>query len=190
MRTLFFIICLFLAGITSGQERPLFIKNQLSLGTNVLGYANFLTINAELGISIHRHWTVNITGKLNPWTFNKNSPDQLQNRHADLAVGGRWWPWHVNSGWFVGSSLQYSRYNAGGIIDKETLEGNAYGLNLNFGYALMLSKGWNIEFGAGILGGYTNYTKYSCPRCGRITGSDKKIFVAPNNLLVQIIKIF
>lgn len=190
MRTLFLFICLFLTGFSFGQERPLFIKNQISLGTNILGYANFLTINAELGISIHRHWTIDITGKLNPWTFNKNTPDQLQNRHADLAIGVRWWPWHVNSGWFVGSSLQYSRYNSGGIIDKETFEGNAYGLNFHFGYALMLSKGWNIEFGAGILGGYTNYTKYSCPRCGRITGSDKKIFVAPNNLLVQIIKIF
>lgn len=198
IKKIFIITAILLSQNLFAQELPErprmgrgpFIKNQITLGTNALGYAAFLTLNAEMSISVHKNWTVHIQGKLNPFTFNKNQPSQLQSRQATLAVGGRWWPWHVNSGWFVGSSLQYTRYNQGGIIDPETFEGNAAGLNANFGYALMLSKRWNIEFGAGVLAGWTNYTKFACPRCGKITGEDKKIFVAPNNLLIQIQHIF
>ncbi|MEG2471412.1 MAG: DUF3575 domain-containing protein [Bacteroidales bacterium] len=169
---------------------PPFIKNQVTLGTNVLGYADFLTINAEAGISIHRKWTITLQGKFNPFTYNKGKDNQLQNRQAALACGVRFWPWHVNSGWFFGSSLQYMRYNSGGVVNADTYEGNLYGLNLNAGYSLMLAKRWNLDFGIGVMGGWTNYIKYACPKCGRITGEDKKIIVTPNNLLVQIVHIF
>ena len=50
----------------------------------------------------------------------------------------------------------------------------------------MLSDRWNLDFGMGVQGGYTSFTKYACPKCGKVIGDERKIFVAPSNLLVQL----
>ena len=50
----------------------------------------------------------------------------------------------------------------------------------------MLAKRWNLDFAMGIQGGYTSFTKYACPKCGKVLEEGKKLFVAPSNLLVQL----
>ena len=36
-----------------------------SISTNLLDYADFLTLNAEAGVSVHQHWSVSLKGRYN-----------------------------------------------------------------------------------------------------------------------------
>ena len=161
-----------------------------SVSTNLVGYANFGTINGEIGLGVSKHFSIYMQGKYNPFIYKENSSDQFQNKQAALSLGCRYWLWHTWSGWFLMGQAGYTNYNRGGLLKDETLEGDAYGITLGAGYALMLHKHLNLDFGAGIIGGLTNYTKYSCPRCGKLEEKGKKIFVAPNNILVQLSYMF
>lgn len=187
------------AGIILKRILPVFLSflvgntlygQRLSLSTNLVGYANFGTINGEIGLGVSKHFSLYLQGKYNPFTYKENSFDQFQNKQASFSMGCRYWLWHTWSGWFLMGQTGYTNYNRGGLFKDETFEGDAYGVTLGAGYALMLHKHLNIDFGAGIMGGFTNYTKYSCPKCGKLEESGKKIFVAPNNILVQLSYIF
>lgn len=161
------------------------------VGTNSLGYANFLTINAEFGMAVAKNWTIMLNGKYNPFTYNAGEASgQLQNKQMTVSAGARYWPFYVYSGFFYGAKMQFSSYNQGGIISKETTEGNAAGLGLLFGYSLLITRWLNLEFGAGFWGGGKKYTTYACPRCGRIIGSGSKFFIAPNDAMVNIVFTF
>ena len=163
---------------------------RFSAATNLLGYANFGTINGEIGLALSQHFSIYMQGKYNPFDYNKGTAEQLQNKQASLSVGGKYWLWHVWSGWFLMGQAGYTNYNRGGIVSNETFEGDAYGITLGAGYALMLTKKINMDFGAGLMGGFTDYRKYSCPKCGKLEDKGKKVFVAPNNILVQLSYMF
>lgn len=182
-RIIFFF---FLFALTCGQLRA----QKFSIGTNVLSYANFLTTNLEMSYAVSRNWTVFAQGKYNPWTFNEGTKDQMQNRQLSFAVGTKYYPWMIYTGWYASAQLQYTKYNTGGIIKSDTYEGEVYGLGIGAGYSWLLSKHWNIDFGIGLLVGPNSYVKYACPKCGRMEEKAKKIYVGPNNLLVQLTYMF
>ena len=159
----------------------------MHLATNLLDYANFGTINAEFGLSPYPKWSFYIKGRYNPFTFQING--QKQNRVASCAVGSKYWFWYSNSGWFLNSNIVYSIYNTGGIIDEYAYEGDSYGITAGGGYALMLNKKWNLDFGVGVQGGFANYTKYACPKCGKVELKRKRFYVVPGALMVQLSRI-
>lgn len=162
-----------------------------SVGTNSLGYANLLTINAEFGLAVARNWSLSLGGKYNPFIFNANSEGgQFQNKQMTLSAGARYWPFYVYSGFFYGAKVQMSTFNQGGIISDETTEGDALGIGLLFGYSLLINKWLNLEFGAGFWGGGEKYTVYACPRCGRIVSKGKKAFIAPNDAMLNLVFTF
>ncbi len=104
----------------------------MSVSTNVVDCANFGTINAEASVALGRHWSLNAGVRYNPWTFGEGA-DAVQNRTRTVSVGGRWWPWNVYSGWWVGGRAQWEEYNRGGIRTPETEEGDAWGAALSGG---------------------------------------------------------
>lgn len=162
-----------------------------SVATNLLGYANFGTINCEFGLGLSKHFSLYMQGKYNPFTYKyDNGQKQLQNRQLSVAAGARYWPWHTYSGWFVSGQIGYRAYNSGGIFSQSTYEGDAYGVTLGAGYALMVTDRINIDFGAGVMGGLTEYVKYACPKCGKMEEGGKKLFIAPDNILVQLSFLF
>lgn len=154
------------------------------VSTNLLDCLNLGTINGEFGLNPLPKWSFYARGRYNPFTYNVNG--QKQNRVAGLALGAKYWFWYTNSGWFLNGHLGGSLYNTAGIFDGYAYEGAAGSLTFGGGYSLMLNERWNLDFGLGVQGGYTSYTKYSCPKCGKVLGKEKKIFVAPSNLLVQL----
>ena len=154
------------------------------VSTNLLDYLNLGTINGEFGLSPRPNWSFYVRGRYNPFSYDINGP--LQNRVASGMAGARYWPWYAASGWFLNSHVGYSIYNTGGILSRTSYEGDAWHLTFGGGYALMISRRLNLDFGLGVQGGYTSYVKYACPRCGKITGRDKKIYVVPSNLMVQL----
>ena len=164
----------------------------MSLSTNVLGLANLGTMNMEASWGFSRHWSANVGVRYNPFTFpgREGIADTMQARQRTVAVGGRFWPWHIHSGWWLAGKAQYQEYNMGGILEAETSEGDRIGGGLTGGYTYMLSPRFNLEVGAGVWAGYETYTTYACPECGRIITRGDRPFVLPNELLLGLVYVF
>lgn len=176
-----YILTLALVGLLcSGQAKA----QNMYVASNLLDYLNLGTINGEFGLSPWPKYTLYVRARYNPFTFELDK--QFQNRVAGGALGAKYWFWYSNAGWFVNSHLGYSVYNTGGILDSYAYEGEALFLTAGGGYSLLLGERWNLDFALGVQGGYTSFTRYSCPRCGKVMEKGKKLFVAPSNVLVQL----
>ena len=162
-----------------------------SVSTNVLDYVSLGTMNAEVSAGVGRRVTIEASARVNPWTFHKGDPSrQMQNRHQTYALGMRYWPWHIYSGWWISADAQYQEYNRGGIISQKTEEGDAFGLSAGAGYSLMLHEKVNLDFGVTLWAGQKTFISYACPSCGRITDKGSKWFVMPHEIRVAIQDIF
>ena len=162
-----------------------------SVPTTLVDSVSLGTLNPEGGVGVGRRVTLQASARVNPWTFHKGDPDsQMQNRHQTYAAGIRYWPWHIYSGWWISGMAQYQEYNRGGIISQRTEEGDAFGMALGAGYALMLHENLNLDFGLGVWGGQKTYITYACPSCGRITGKGSRWFILPNEIRVALQYIF
>ena len=162
---------------------------KLSVSTNALGYADFLTINAEASVAVARHWSVNAGFMYNPWSF-RGEWGEMRDSRRTASAGTRFWFWNVYSGWWLGAKVQWEEYNRGGIRSPRTEEGDAFGAGLSAGYSLMLHRNINLDFGLGFWSGYKKYTVYSCPTCGRIDEQGAKAFILPNDVLVSLMFTF
>lgn len=180
------IIALLLFAVCSLSADAVRAQN-MHLATNLLDYVNFGTINAEFGLSPTPKWSLYIKGRYNPFTFNFGK--RMQNRVGSVALGAKYWFWYSNSGWFLNSNLGYSVFNTGGILDGYAYEGDACGITAGAGYALMLGKSWNLDFGFGLQGGMASYTKYACPRCGKVESSHRRFYIVPAGFMVQLSRI-
>ena len=158
-----------------------------SISTNVAGYANLLTLNAEGSISMGRHWTLTAGAKYNPFTFGK---DHFRNKQQAYYGGMRYWPWHSYSGWWLAGKLQYQEFSAGGLRRAKTTEGDRVGLGLGAGFAYMVGKHFNVEFGANLWSGMEWFTTYSCPVCGDLEQSGRKFFILPCDIIIGVSYIF
>ena len=159
-----------------------------SISTNAVEWADLGTLNAEASYAFGRHFSVHAGARYNPWTYNPgNENEQVQRRQRSFAAGLRYWPWHVYAGWWVSTKGQYQEYNRGGLQDRQTEEGDAYGGALSAGYSWMLSPHVNLEFGAGVWAGSTKYKVYACPVCGRIVDQGNKFFILPTDLSISLV---
>ena len=78
----------------------------------------------------------------------------------------------------------------GGIIDPTTEEGHRYGGGISAGYTMMVNPHFNIEFGLGAWAGLKDYVTYSCPSCGRVTGTGVKCFIMPSDVIIALCYVF
>ena len=154
---------------------------ELSFSTNFLDYARTGTANVEASYGFSRHWTLNAGMK---YDSGGSSRQQL------YAVGGRYWPWHIYSGWWFSGKMQYQEFNDAAPVTRETSEGDRYGAGIAGGYSKMLGKHFNLDLGLGLWTGYTTYVTYACPTCGRIIGTDQRLFILPNDLMIALSYIF
>ena len=170
---------------------PTLHAQKASISTNVLGYAVLGTMNIDVSYSFDRRWSIVAGARYNPFTFNKGDADrQFQLRQQSCSIGMRMWPWHALSGWWFSSKLRYQEYNEGGLISKETSEGDRVGLGLYAGYTHMISRHFNLEFGAGFWTGLDFFSRYSCTLCGLTLDSGRKGFILPDDLAVSIVYVF
>ena len=182
-RILLFCLLSFCAGRLGAQ--------QLSLATNAVEYFNLGALNGEVAVSLGHHLTLAAGAAYNPWNYGSEENGYLQNRQRNFSLGMRYWPWHTYSGWWVALKGQYREYNRGGFLgNQQSEEGDAWGSGLSVGYALMLSRHFNLDFGLGAWAGTTAYTTYACPRCGRILESGNKAFLQPDEMRAAIVYIF
>ena len=180
------------AGVSGAQE--------ISVSTNIADYAGAGTLNIEAGYGIARHWSLSAGVKYNPYSFGSNG-DLRFRRQRLYSAGARWWPWHIYSGWWVDARLQYQEFantESGGLQPLSlsaggggpTTEGDRYGAGILAGYSHMLGRHFNLDFGAGIWGGWSSYVTYTCPTCGRISSSGTGPFFLPADIILALNYIF
>ena len=160
-----------------------------SLSTNAADYADFGTLNAEMGYAVARHWNITAGVRYNPFSF-RSDGEPMQNRQRTFSAGVRYWPWHIYSGWWLGGKAQFQEYNRGGIRSPRTREGERVGGGLSAGYAYMLAPWLNLDLGLGLWAGQDRFTIYSCPVCGLTEDRGRAFFVLPNEVLVTLSVIF
>lgn len=165
------------------------MAQSLAVSTNIADYANFGTLNIEGSIATGRHWSVTAVAKYNPFVFRKGD-GQLNARQQLYGVGVRFWPWHVYSGWWAGTRVQYQEYNRGGITGPETDEGDRVGIGLSGGYSFLLNPHLNLDFGLGVWSGYDKFVRYSCPTCGITQLRGERWFVLPHDILMSLVYVF
>lgn len=168
--------------------RPLPAQNY-ALSTNILGYADFGTLNLEFSYGVARHWSVGAGFRYNPFSFG-GGEDLVSRRQRSLSAGTRYWPWHIFSGWWLSAEIRYQEYNSGGLVSPETSEGDRFGAGLGGGYTYMLGPHLNLDFGLGFWSGYELYTAYDCQTCGRVVDKGGKFFILPADILLALTFIF
>ena len=178
-----FILSLLIPGPGAGAQ-------DWALSTNLLEYANLGTLNAEADYAVDRHWNLSAGVRYNPFSYDYGEDGSARNKQQSYAIGVRYWPWHIYSGWWLAGKMQYQEYNVGGLVSRETREGDRFGTGFTAGYSHMFTKWLNIEFGLGFWTGYDDYKKYACPVCGVVTDSGKKFFVLPDDIIVALSFIF
>ncbi len=195
----FFVFCgLLLVGTAAWGQR-------WTVAVNAGDVIELGTLGLEGSVAAGQHWSVHAGAKVNPWTFGRAdafydwfqepNPDQLQDRKQVYAVGARWWPWNVYSGWWLSGKLQYQEYSRGGArfpawLGMKNEEGDAFGAALAGGYSLMIKEHWNVDFGFGVWGGWTKFTAFACPACGKVVGQGGKGFFLPNELILSLVYVF
>ena len=181
------IISLLLSSLVSIPVRA----QKLSVSTNLLDYACLATLNAEFSYAFSRHWSLVADARYNPFTFREDEPArQFQLRQQSYAAGVRLWPWHIWSGWWFASKVRWQEYNQGGIVSRQTKEGDRIGGGLYAGYSHMLTPHLNLEFGLGVWSGADFYKVYSCQTCGLTVDQGNKFFVLPDDIMISLAYVF
>lgn len=178
------LLAFLLSALTSSAQK-------MQISANAVGLACLGTLNAEFDYAVSQHWSLGISGKYNPFTYNAgNESGQFQLRQRSVAAGARWWPWHVYSGWWLSGSARWQEYNMGGIASQSTEEGERYGGGITAGYSHMLSPHFNLEFGLGMWGGIKRYSVYACPKCGVKLDGGTKSFIMPSDMIIAVSYVF
>jgi hypothetical protein len=183
-KLIYLILILFMLPVSSYARR-------FGLSANLLDYAALGTMNLDVSYAVSRHWSLSSGVRYNPFTFREGDPDrQFQYRQQSYALGTRYWLWHTWSGWWFAGKARYQEYNAGGLGKRETEEGDRVGAGLYLGYTHMIAPHLNMEFGVGVWGGMSWYTRYSCPTCGITLEEGQKYFVRPDDFMISVVYVF
>lgn len=160
-------------------------KTQYSVGTNLLNWAYFGTANLEASASLGNHFSAFAGGKYNSWNFETKAFKEVYNKQITGYAGVKWWPWFVNTGWWVGAKAQYSDFSTAGIMSSYQRDGVAVGAGLSGGYTFMMGRHFNLDLGIGVWGGtYLKYSDYEKP------GEKPNMFVKLDNIIVSFTYFF
>lgn len=170
---------------------PLTLKSQtFSVSTDLLSYADHLSLDAGLSAAVARRWTVNAEFRYNPFLFGEPGKKQFSARQRMVQVGVRRWFWHAYSGWWLGGGLRCQEFNRTERNSSRTREGLRSGASLAGGYSYMLTPWMNIELASGLWAGYERYSLFECPVCGRRLEEGERLFILPCGLMLNLSFIF
>lgn len=179
------VFTILLCGVGNGAA-----SQDKTIATNLAEWAYLVTINGSIRYSVAKHYSLEAKIKWNPFSFNKGGSSRVQHKQFAISGGAHYWPWFVNSGWFISSNICFNKFGFAGVKSKKSYEGNAVGVCVGGGYALMLNRRLNLEMGLGTFLGGAKYTKYSCARCGLVEKKKRSFVFAPSDVLLQLSYVF
>lgn len=151
-------------------------RGRWAISLNLLDVAQLGTLGVSVQFATSRHITVEITPRINAWSFKE---EELYSERQALAIGARWWPWYVYSGFFVKGSAQVEATRRKGVGASEGA-GESYGAGLAAGYSWMLTRWLNLDLAAGFWGGRK-----------REPGSlERSWFISPDALTAGVMFVF
>ena len=170
----------------------------LALKTNIL-YDATATVNLGIEAALSQKWTFEVGGNYNNWVM----PQYRRWKHWLVQPEGRYWFCNKFIGSFLGIHLHGGQYNFGNLknnieflgSDFSPLSDNRYqgwfvGAGVAYGYSLVLSKHWNLEFELGVGYAYTVYDRYPCADCGeRLEHSDHH-YLGPTKAALNLVYLF
>ena len=185
MKKCFIILVLIIVSFSARAQK-------WAVSTNALDYVNFLTLNIEGSVAVHRNFTLDVGAKFNPWVFGNHSVAELQkyNKQRMYYAGARWYPWFVYDGWHVDAMIGWKEYSSAGALKQTAEEGDAFGGGFGGGYTLLIHKNINLEFGAMFWAGRKTYNVFACPYCGKLLESGSKWFIMPTNITIGVSWVF
>ena len=163
-------------------------SKNVAVSTNVFDWGDFGTINAEVDYAVSRYITLQADLKYNPWEFKSGNQNikAVYNKQMSAAIGVRYWPWYVFSGWWICGKVQYTDYSITGVWRPALDTGKALGAGLSAGYTFMLTKNLNLEVGAGFWGGgLLQHAVYHSPG-GDLREQGPKGFIAVNDIKISV----
>lgn len=175
----------------------------LSVSTNVVDWADLVTMNVEVGLPVAKHFSLHAQARVNPWVFGDTGDMDEKygipiedgrrifcNKKSAVGVAVRYWPWYVFSGWWFRAKAQFSSYDRGGLIHKTRTIGDAVGLSLGVGYSFMLFANWNFEIGISGWGGMTRESYKESMMTPIISDPVWKPFILPDEVVASFVYVF
>ena len=190
IRNLVFVVLVTtFVGVCRGQN--------VSVKTNLLYDA---TANANIGVEmkVAPKWSVEVSGDFNDWTIKEHKW-----KHWFVQPEGRYWFCDAFAKHFIGFHAIGGQYNVGNIkngisflgtdfskLSDHRYQGWGIGAGVAYGYALPLSRHWNMEFEIGFGYVYLKYDIFECKNCGRKMGRNDHNYVGPTKAAVNLVYVF
>lgn len=162
-----------------------------AIKTNALYWAT-TTPNIDAEIKLAPKWSAELSVGYNPFNFANNK----KIKHIAIQPEVRYWFCNTFAGQFVGAHLLYSHYNAGGWhlpfniwsdMRKHRFQGDLGGIGVAYGYNLMLSRRFSLEFELGLGLMVTRYKEYECRNCGSYMGTHTRAFFSPTKAAINFV---
>lgn len=160
---------------------------------NMLYGAATLTPNFGVEFGLGQRTTLDIAGGYNPWNLNGKVGDNKKLVHWLVQPEFRYWFCERFNGQFIGAHALVSHYNVSGhkvpmMFDKQyRYQGMAYGAGVSYGYHLVLSRKFGLEFTAGVGVIAMNYDKYDCDKCAQKIGNFRKTYFGPTKAGITLV---
>lgn len=152
----------------------------------------WLTATPNLGLEagLSPRLTLDLEASANPFTFSNNRKWKHWMVRSEL----RYWLCERFYGHFFGIHLGAGEYNLARIslpwphLKKQyRYEGWMVQAGVSYGYTWVLGKRWNLEATLGLGYIHADYKRFDCPKCGEYRNRDKKNYVAPTHVGVNLI---
>lgn len=190
------LACLVLPGIRTLRAQDFYV------GLNAAQIANLGTVSVTAGYALARHWSVDANVRLNLWQFGKvdesaryedivsNVNNSVFNKREGAAIGVRYWPWYVLSGFWFGARAQAATYDRGGWVFKERRKGSAFGGCLGAGWSWMVNSHFNLDFGVyGWAGGFKGLVYEDLYHTNRYA-EEQGMFATLDEIVISVVYVF
>ncbi len=171
---------------------------QAAIKTNML-YDAAATVNLGVEFRLGSHWTIDLSGNYNNWTFKENK----KWKHWLVQPEGRYWLCESFNGHFFALHALGGQMNVGNVkvnlklfdTDFRKLKSHRYagwfaGVGIGYGYAFMLGRHWNLELEAAIGYIHLRYDKFEPQSCGPQVGDGVHDYFGPTKLSVGLVYVF
>ena len=152
-------------------------QDNVAIKTNLLYGASSYTPNLAIEVGLGKHTTIDVAMGYNWFNGDKNKNNNKKLAHWIVQPEVRYYLCERFNGHFFGVHATYSEFNIGGynlpmFFGKRSQnfrhQGEAIGAGISYGYQLMLSRKWNIEFNVGVGYMQLKYDKYDRVACGKL----------------------
>lgn len=162
---------------------------KFAVKTNAL-YLATTSPNLSVEVGLSPHWTFEIGGGLNPFTFR----DNMKWKHYQWQGEARYWMCGRFYRHFVGFHAGGGEMNVGRVscpwpelVRDKRYEGWAVKAGLSYGYAVVLGGRWNLEATVGLGVIHADYDRYGCAVCADLDGHFSRTVFAPTKLGISFV---